>query len=57
MTHRRIGLDRERVVDRGDSAIELNVDDGADDTDDTSLTGRLTRRGLLDRRFNGGICH
>ena len=57
VTHRRIGLDRERVVDRGDSAIELNVDDGADDTDDTSLTGRLTRRGLLDRRFNGGICH
>lgn len=44
-------------IDRGDLAVELNVDNRADNANDASFACGLPFRGLLDRRLYGGFCH
>ena len=57
MPDRGLGLDREGVIDRGHRAVELDVDDRADDAHDTAIAGGRLLGGVLDRSFYGGICH
>ena len=48
MAHGRVRLDGERVVDRGDLPLELDVDNRADDTDDMPLARRMALDGVFD---------
>ena len=57
MTDRGLGLDRERVVDRGHRAVKLDVDDRADDSHDATITGSRLLGGFLDRKLYGVISH
>ena len=57
VTDRGLGLDRERVVDRGHRAVKLDVDDRADDTNDATITGSRLLGGFLDRKLYGVISH
>ena len=57
VTDRGLGLDRERVVDRGHRAVKLDVDDRADDTHDATITGSRLLGGFLDRKLYGVISH
>ncbi len=57
MTDRGLGLDRERVVDRGHRTVKLDVDDRADDSHDATITGSRLLGGFLDRKLYGVISH
>ena len=57
VTDRGLGLDRERVVDRGHRTVKLDVDDRADDTHDATITGSRLLGGFLDRKLYGVISH
>ena len=57
VTDRGLGLDRERVVDRGHRTVKLDVDDRADDTHNATIAGSRLLGGFLDRKLYGVISH